>query len=103
MNNVPKVNDVIYVPSSFYLSHGVDDFIGGKAIVQKVKDGISAGETVPFVVVKARPGTRYNWEELSEKQEELAQKFGGQWAHSDADTREEFNEDLIAKREVHRL
>jgi len=97
MNNAPKVNDVIYVPSSFYLSHGVDDFVGGKAIVQKVEDGISAGETVPFVVVKARPDTKYNWVILSEEQEELAQRFREQWAHPEPDTREEFNEDLIAK------
>jgi len=26
---IPKVGDLIYVDSSIYLSHGVDDFIGG--------------------------------------------------------------------------
>ena len=88
---VPKVGDKIYVDSSYYLSHGEDDFHGGIATVSKVSKGISAGKPVPYVMVEENLGTEYNWKELEKKQKELKKEFGSQKAHSCPDTRPEFN------------
>jgi hypothetical protein len=90
-NYIPKVGDEIYVDTSLYLSHGADDFIGGKATVIEVKDGKSAGKVVPFVVVKEKPYAQLNWEFLREKQAKLAEEFGERRAHADPDLRPEFN------------
>jgi len=89
---VPRVGDVIYVPTDLYLTHGVDDFHGGRAQVVEVKDEISAGLKQPFVRVKENPDTLYNWTYLGRQQEELKKKFGDQKAHLDPDNRPEFNE-----------
>ncbi len=92
MNNpVPKVGDVIYVGTSVYLSHGADDFIGGKAKVIEVKEGISGGQPAMFVRVEQRPSTSYNWEFLGLEQEKLKAQFGDEWSHADPDDRPEFN------------
>jgi len=89
---LPKVGDVIYVPTDLYLSHGVDDFHGGKAEVIEVRQETSAGLKKPFVRVRENPGTLYNWIHLSRQQEELKKKLGDQKAHPDPDYRPEFNE-----------
>jgi hypothetical protein len=89
---VPKVGDMIYVPSDLYLSHGVDDFQGGKAEVVEVREEISAGLKQPFVRVRENPDTLYNWIHLFKQQEDLKKKFGDQKAHPDPDYRPEFNE-----------
>lgn len=89
---LPKVGDVIYVPTDLYLSHGVDDFHGGKAQVVEVREEISAGLKQPFVRVRENPDALYNWIYLSRQQEELKKKFGDQKAHPDPDYRPEFNE-----------
>lgn len=89
---VPKPGDVIYVDTELYLSHGVDDFRGGKATVSQVKDETLGGLGGPFVEVAENPGSFYNWEYLAEKQAELAAKFGDARAHPIPDYRPEFNE-----------
>lgn len=81
-----KVGDKIYVDSSYYISHGSDDFEGGIATISKISEDISGGEKCIFVEIEERPGTSYNWSQfLSKKQEELKKEFGEQLAHPDPD------------------
>lgn len=87
----PKVGDIIYVGSAYYLSHGMDDFEGGKAKISKVYKSMSAGKMVDFVEVEENPGCSYNWEFLRQEQDKLQKQFGEQIAHPDPDDREEFN------------
>jgi hypothetical protein len=81
----PKVGDTIYVYSSFYLSHGVDDFAGGQATVSSVEVSTSGGKPVWWVSIKERPGHGYNWALLREQQTKLAAEYGNQKAHPDPD------------------
>jgi hypothetical protein len=90
----PQIEDVVYVPSDFYIGHGADDFRGGRAHVTKIEEGISGGEKTIFIGIGERPNTLYNWGILSEKQKELAQKFGDQIAHPDPDFDPQFNNDV---------
>ena len=83
----PKIDDIIYVPSAISLSHGIDDRVGGKAMVISV---VKDDHTI-WVRVMQFPGTAYNWKFLSEEQPKLAEKFGEKWARPDPDTRPEFN------------
>jgi hypothetical protein len=89
---VPKVGDVVYVPTDLCLSHGADDFHGGKSQVVEVRMETSAGLKEPFIRVRENPGVLYSWAHLSRQQEELKKKFGDQKAHPDPDYRPEFNE-----------
>lgn len=87
-----EVGETIYVDTSLYLSHGADDFCGGKAKIDKVFQSMSGGIMTTFITVEEHPGTRYNWGQiLSKKQEKLAEQFGEEVAHPDPDYREEFN------------
>ena len=92
MAEVPKVGNVIYLNTQLHLSHGIDDFRGGKATVTKVFMDVSGGKPTPFIETAEDPGARYNWEILAEAQAQLAAKFGDSWAHPDPDYRPEFND-----------
>ncbi|HEX3466136.1 MAG TPA: signal peptidase II [Candidatus Elarobacter sp.] len=92
---VPKPGDVVYIETSLYISHGVDDVRGGKATVTRVEDETLGGRGVPFIEVDVDPGSLYNWEHLAAKQAQLAAEFGDRWAYADPDLRPEFNEDGI--------
>lgn len=84
---LPKVGDKIYLKTSIYMSHGMDDFIGGWAIISQVREdkhGI-------HVRVEENPGVEYGWKFLEEKQEEYKINYGHQHAHADPDDRPEFN------------
>lgn len=85
MKKMPEVGQKIYVHSSYYISHGSDDFVGGLATISAVKEGISAGKPCPFVSIEERPGVEYNWEFLEEEQEELKKQFGEEKSHSQPD------------------
>ena len=89
---LPNVGDTIYVGGSMYLSHGADDFAGGRATVSKVEQGISGGALTHYVSIKERPGTAYNWKYLAGKQDALKNQFGDDVAHPDPDHRKQFNE-----------
>ena len=85
-----RPGDVIYVGSSFYLSHGRDDFQGGLAeVVAYSTDFARSG--APFVRVAERPGTWYGWLGLAPKQKEWRARFGKNWSHPDPDDRPQFN------------
>jgi len=90
----PVVKQEIYVPTSLYLSHGEDDFVGGLAIISKVQKNEKFGKEHPnyiLVEVEEDPGTLYNWTWLLEKQESLKREFGNKRAFKDPDYRPEFN------------
>lgn len=83
-----KVGDTIYVDTCLYLSHGIDDFIGGQATVIEVGDDIGMH---PYVRIAERPSWRYNWQVLAEKQEEFKERYGDQTAHPQPDYDPKFN------------
>src|SRR5690349_23155367 len=91
---VPELRkgDVIYVDTSLYVSHGIDDFRGGLAEVIEFSMDISAGKPTPFVRVVQDPDTWHNWPMLAADQKKLRTEFGKNWAHPDPDYRPEFNE-----------
>lgn len=74
---IPKVGDIIYVDSEWY----IDDFPprdknGGKARIQSVMK-----ENDHYrIVVEAFSYTTYSWAGLSEMQDYLKNKFGDTWA-----------------------
>ena len=86
MIKLPKIGDKIYVESSFYISHGSDDVIGGIATISTTKYQISGGKRCLFVEVKEHPGNSYNWTQfLSKKQSELKKEFGRNKARTQPD------------------
>ncbi len=87
-----RKDDVIYVDTELYLSHGRDDFRGGLAQVFEYSMKTSAGRPVPFVRVAQQMDTWHNWRELSQMQKKLRAEFGKNWAHPDPDERVEFND-----------
>ena len=91
----PKIGDKIYVPSSYYVYRGEDDFEGGIATINKVyfskhlpKDHFN----YTMVGIEGRPGTMYNYRVLAEEQDELKKEYEGKVAHSSPDFRPEFNQ-----------
>lgn len=88
MASAPRVGDDVYVPSSLYLSHGVDDFRGGLCRIVAVSELLGR----PFVEVEEDPGTLHSWAYLMERQEEWRERYGDRRGHPDPDLRPEFNE-----------
>ncbi|MDP2908002.1 MAG: hypothetical protein Q8O03_08775 [Nanoarchaeota archaeon] len=88
----PRIGQEIYIPTSLYLGHGRDDFIGGLCTIVNVKEGMSAGEYMPFVEVAERPGQGYNWEYLQENQGKWKKEYGKKRGKPDPDYRAEFND-----------
>lgn len=81
----PEVGKDIYVLSSYYLSHGADDFEGGLCKVTKVYADMSAGEPTWFVEIEERPGYRYNWALLRKEQDKLKAQHGDRRGYPDPD------------------
>lgn len=88
VKNPPKIGMKIYVPSSFYLSHGADDFEGGIATISKIE----YSKTLPpdhcnycFVGIKERKVSMYNYGILLSEQAELKKEYGKRKAHPDPD------------------
>lgn len=95
MSTIPKVDDKIYVPSQWYLSHGVDDFAGGIATVKKVRLDKNMGQRVHVIEIKERPGHGYYWENNIGKegeQERLKKEYKNQKAHPDPDNHPDSND-----------
>ena len=74
------------------MSHGVDDVIGGKAEIVRIKKVVSGDHTRIWIETSQHPGVKYNWEYLAEEQERLKEKFGESKAYPDPDDRPEFNQ-----------
>ena len=89
--SLPAPGDTVYIPTALYISHGRDDFAGGRCTVSRLKTGTSAGKPTLFIEVNERPGHLYNWGYLAARQEELAARYGNSVGHADPDYSEEFN------------
>jgi len=85
LKGFPKVGDDVYVRTSLYIGHGLDDFQGGlcEIISLKIEDrGISYS-------VKERPGTTYfaySVDEFWEEQAEMKKTYGKSRGYPDPDT-----------------
>lgn len=95
MKKEPKIGDKIYVPSSFYVYRGEDDFVGGTAIISEV----DYDEKLPkdhynyiMVAIENRPFVKYNWNNLLENQEKWEKIYAGSISHPCPDMRPEFND-----------
>lgn len=83
-----NIGDQMYVHSSFYISRGEDDVVGGLATVSKfdISDKLPEGHiNKVFVIFKELPGHSYNYNMLLEEQEELRAEFGEKSAYPDPD------------------
>lgn len=72
-----KPGDEIYVGSSWYLSHGADDFCGGLAKISEIytdRWGI-------WCIFEEREGHPYNFEILLREQKNLEKAYEGKRAH----------------------
>jgi len=74
----------IYVPTSLYLSHGVDDFYGGIATISSVKDG--------FIEIQEDLGTGYSMDYILENQCKWKKEYKNSKAKPCPDYSPEFNE-----------
>lgn len=88
---MPAVGDIIYLESMLYLSHGRDDFHGGKCRISKVI--AREDPTDPYIEVAEWPGIQCRYRPLLEEQEELKAEYGDSMGHLCPDTRPEFNDD----------
>ncbi|MCX6899985.1 MAG: hypothetical protein NT105_14970 [Verrucomicrobia bacterium] len=84
-----KVGDIIYIDTELYVSHGVDDMIGGKVRVVKVGEDCNGRI---WISTELDPAAQYNWEMLSQEQAKLEQKFQDNWAYNRPDCKPEFND-----------
>ncbi|MCK4259657.1 MAG: hypothetical protein KAX49_11805 [Halanaerobiales bacterium] len=92
----PKINklnigDIIYVPSFSHITHGKDDFCGGKAHVSGIRKGVSVGNVTLFIEIMEDKGEWYNLEFLLSKQNKLKKRYGDEIAEHCPDYRSEFN------------
>lgn len=84
----PKIGAKIYVDSSFYISHGSDDFAGGKCTISSIEYSDHLNEddcNYCMIGIKERPGYSYNYKILLEEQAELKKEYGNQVGHPDPD------------------
>lgn len=91
----PVIGELIYVYTSLYLGHGVDDFIGGLATINKIEthDYLPKSHCNYISVgIEERPNTLYNWRSLLEQQEKLKKEFGENVSHPEPDDRPQFND-----------
>jgi hypothetical protein len=88
LDEVVNVGDMIYIDTSLYISHGVDDVIGG--LVKVI--GVEGAPDDLWVIVDLEPDTKYRWNHLRPLQEKLASEFGNNRAYKKPDFRPENNE-----------
>ena len=91
---IPKIGSKIYVPTSLYLGHGMDDFAGGLATVESIEmsDSLPPDHSNYYMVtIEERPGTSYNLRYLLDHQSEWKETYGDKMSHPDPDDRPEFN------------
>lgn len=91
---IPEPGTKIYVPTSLYIGHGMDDFMGGIATVQEVhKDKYLPSDHTNYymVTVKERPNMGYNLRYLLDNQDKWKKEYGRKKAHPSPDNRPESN------------
>ena len=81
-----KINEDIYVPTSLYLSHGRDDFVGGLCQIYKIwKETLKSGKEIIWCEVVERQGWHYNMDGLIEEQEKHEVEYGERRGHPQPD------------------
>lgn len=90
----PCVGEDICVPSSFYISHGRDDFQGGVCKIAEVikRNDCPNDYNRLFVKIEERPGSEYNWLLLIKDEESNRERYGSRRGFPDPDYSPEFNE-----------
>lgn len=90
----PVVGEDVCIPTSLYLSHGMDDFHGGMCRITKVdrRDDCPNEYNRLFVCIEERPGHSYNWLPLMENERQNIELYGDGRGYPDPDDRPEFNE-----------
>ncbi len=92
----PIIGEKIYVPSSFYVFRGKDDFEGGLATINEIEyNKYLPKDDVNYVMVsiEGQKGVMRNWKMLLGNQEQLKKDYKGKIAHASPDLRPEFNDD----------
>ena len=91
----PTIGQKIYIPSSFHVYRGADDFVGGMATINKIE----YSKTLPkdhfnyiFVGIEGERSSMYNYKSLMSEQQELSKRYAGMIAHTDPDLDPEFNQ-----------
>lgn len=93
---LPVAGEKVYVPSSWYVYRGADDFQGGIATISKIHKSNflpKDHENYLMISIEERPNYQYNWLSLMDKQEEYKNTYGDEIAHPDPDYAPEFNDD----------
>ena len=91
----PKVGDKIYVPCSYYVYRGEDDFQGGLATINKIEYSKHLPKdhfNYTMVGIEERCSTMYNYKCLLENQKELKKEYEGITAKPTPDYSIEFNQ-----------
>ena len=85
----PEVGELIYLPTSLYLSHGVDDFFGGLCEVTRV---VEDNRGVVWIQVAEKPECQMTWKGyLLENQAKWRKEYKNRRGKADPDYRLEFN------------
>jgi len=83
-----KKGDKMYLRGSMSISHGSDDVAGGLATIKNIRIderlGIDHFNGI-FVEFEEVPGHSYNYKNLIEEQDKLAERYKGKFAHPDPD------------------
>lgn len=77
INDLPKVGDVIYIDSDYYIDSSFRNVTGGKVRIKTVK----TDDDSCWVTLEGFEVSSYNWKFLSVAQENLKGEFGDSWAH----------------------
>lgn len=91
----PKIGDLIFIPSSFYISHGADDIMGGEAEISEILLSDSLPENhFNYIFIKLKgfsKTTSWNYKSLMNEQIELKEEYGSQKAKPDPDLHPDSN------------
>lgn len=93
---IPQVGDKIYIDTYLFVTHGIDDFIGGICTISKVEfnDYFKKDDAHHYSIeVEEDLGAFYSYHGLLEMQEALKTSFGNNKGHKRPDYRDEFNMD----------
>lgn len=88
----PKPGDKIYVETTIYVTHGVDDFQGGLCTVAATRTSGEGEHEITEIEIEEDPNNWMRWEGyLEPKQEEWEKEYSEQKGRLRPDFRPEFN------------
>ena len=88
-DGIPKVGDYVYIPTELYVSHGEDDYIGGRTTISSVRGG--PDDSLVWIRTAFDDSQEWRWDVLKQQQAELAEEFGSTPPKRTPDFRAEFN------------